>query len=142
MNDTTRRTAVTQLRRLLRRIDRSHTNDPSGCPTCSLQQLSAQLIEELEGEAQQFNNPDIPPGAASVLLATEAVLGLVYLLDIREADEQGRVVQALLDHVGGMVLDILAQDEMTAQQIIEYTEGEGGGAPPTGGGRRGGGSLH
>ena len=143
MNESSKRMAVTQLRRLLRRLERSHTNDPAGCATCSLQQLSTQLIEELENEAQQFGNPEIRPGAASVLLATEAVLGIVYLLDVREADEQGRVVQALLDQIGGMVMDILAHEELDAGDLLSMPDQDDDDMPPPpSGGRRGGGSLH
>lgn len=143
MNESNKRMAVAQLRRLLRRLERSHTNDPAGCATCSLQQLSTQLIEELENEAQQFGNPDIRPGGASVLLATEAVLGIVYLLDVREADEQGRVVQALLDQIGGMVMDLLAQDELAASELLAMPDDNDDDLPPApSGGRRGGGYLH
>ena len=138
MNVPDRHKAIAQLRRLLRRIDRSHTNDPEGCPTCSLQQLSAQLIEELENEAAQFDDLNLQPGAASVLLATEAVLGLVYLMGARDPDTQGRTVQAALDHIGGLVLDLLAQDEIDASLTMQDGEPGGGMPPPTG--RRG--SLH
>ena len=45
------RLPIVQLRRLLRRLDRSHSGEEGGCPTCGLQRLAAQLIEEIEGEA-------------------------------------------------------------------------------------------
>ena len=55
-----KRQSIVQLRRMLRRLDRSHSGDESGCPTCSLQRLAAQLVDELEAEAQQFASPDAP----------------------------------------------------------------------------------
>jgi hypothetical protein len=137
MNTTGRRQSIVQLRRMLRRLDAAHTNEESGCPVCSLHRLGAQLVEELEMEAEQLGSPDLRPGAASVLLAVEAVIGIIYTLDVQGADEQGRVMQALLDHVGAIVLDQLAHDEMSAAE----QGGEPASVPPAGT-RRGGGSIH
>ena len=135
------RQSIVQLRRLLRRLDRSHSGDESGCPTCSLQRLAAQLIEEIENEAQQSGNPDLRPGAASVTMAVEAIIAVIFALEVHGADEQGRVLQALLDHVGGLVLDQLAQEDMIAAEA--EAEGEidpESGSPALPSGRRG--SLH
>ena len=111
MSETSRRQSIVQLRRMLRRLDRSHSGDESGCPTCSLQRLAAQLVDDLEAESAQFASPDLVPGAASVTMAVEALIAVIYALDVRAADEQGRVLQALLDHIGDVVLDQLAQEE-------------------------------
>lgn len=139
MNSGGHRQSIVQLRRLLRRLDRSHSGDEGGCPTCSLQRLAAQLLEELEAEAQQFDNDNLRPGAASVTMAVESLMAVIYALDVRGADEQGRVLQALLDHVGGLVLDQLAQEEMNAAGEFG-AEGEDPDRPaPAPGGR---GSLH
>jgi hypothetical protein len=133
------RQSIVQLRRLLRRLDRSHSGEESGCPTCSLQRLAAQLVEEIENEAQQLGNDDLRPGAASVTMAVEALIAVIFTLDVHGADEQGRVLQALLDHVGGLVLDQLAQEEeMSAADEQREPDPEPGAAPPAG--RRG--SLH
>ena len=133
-----KRQSIVQLRRMLRRLDRSHSGDESGCPTCSLQRLAAQLVDELEAEAQQFASLDLTPGAASVTVAVEALMSVLYALDVRTADEQGRVLQALLDHVGGLVLDQLAIEEEDMQgQPAESDE-----APPAPPSPRRGGSLH
>ena len=132
-----KRQSIVQLRRMLRRLDRSHSGDESGCPTCSLQRLAAQLVDELEAEAQQFNNPDLAPGAASVTMAVEALMAVLYALDVRTADEQGRVLQALLDHIGDVVLDQLAQEEINGGGSAADDEGPGEPPPP-----RRSGSLH
>jgi hypothetical protein len=132
------RQSLVQLRRMLRRLDRSHSGDESACPTCSLQRLAAQLVDELEAEAQQFASPDLVPGAASVTMAVEALIAVMWALDVRAADEQGRVLQALLDHVGDVVLDQLAQEEENASgQAATEDEGAPEPAPP-----RRSGSLH
>ena len=131
-----KRQSIVQLRRMLRRLDRSHSGDESGCPTCSLQRLAAQLVDELE--AQQFASPDLTPGAASVTVAVEALMSVIYALDVRTADEQGRVVQALLDHIGDVVLDQLAQEEMDTAGA-PGADDEGGQEPPP---PRRSGSLH
>lgn len=114
MSATARRQSMTRLRRLLRRLDRSHSGDQNICQTCSLQRLAAQMIDELEAEAHQLGSPDLGPGAASVTMAVEALIAAMWALDVQEADEQGRVLQALLDHVGGIVLDQLALEEEEA----------------------------
>jgi len=132
-----KRQSIVQLRRMLRRLDRSHSGDESGCPTCSLQRLAAQLVDELEAEAQQFNNPDLTPGAASVTMAVEALMAVLYALDVRTADEQGRVLQALLDHIGDVVLDQLAQEEVDSASSAADDEGPTEPPPP-----RRSGSLH
>jgi hypothetical protein len=138
MSETSRRQSIVQLRRMLRRLDRSHSGDESGCPTCSLQRLAAQLVDELEAEAQQFASPDLAPGAASVTMAVEALIAVIYALDVRAADEQGRVLQALLDHIGDVVLDQLAQEEQnTTGAAAGDDEGATEPAPP-----RRSGSLH
>lgn len=105
---------LVQLRRLLRRLDRAHTSEESSCPACRLQRLALQLNEEVEAEATQINAPDLLPGAASVGMAIESILTVVYTLEVRAADEQGRVVQALLDYIGDVVMDQLAHDEQGA----------------------------
>lgn len=105
-----RQQTMVQLRRLLRRLDHAHTSDESACPACQLQRLALQLNEELEADAAQLANRDLGPGAASVVMAIESVLTVIYALDVRAADEQGRVLQALLDYVGDVVLDQLAHD--------------------------------
>ncbi len=133
-----KRQSIVQLRRMLRRLDRSHSGDESGCPTCSLQRLAAQLVDELEAEAQQFASPDLTPGAASVTVAVEALMSVIYALDVRTADEQGRVVQALLDHIGDVVLDQLAQEDMDTAGA-PGADDEGGQEPPP---PRRSGSLH
>ena len=48
-----KRQSIVQLRRMLRRLDRSHSGDESGCPTCSLQRLAAQLVDELEARLEE-----------------------------------------------------------------------------------------
>ena len=63
----------------------------------SLQRLAAQLVEELEYESHQLASPELRPGAASVTMAVEALITIIYTLDVRGADEQGRVLQALRD---------------------------------------------
>jgi hypothetical protein len=131
---------LVQLRRLLRRLDRAHTSEESTCPACSLQRLALQLNEEVEAEATQLNAADLPPGSASVGMAIESVLTVIYTLDVRAADEQGRVVQALLDYIGEVVMDQLAHDEHAAGGEKTPDEEPGtpeGGFPPQ---RRG--SLH
>lgn len=138
MSETSRRQSIVQLRRMLRRLDRSHSGDESGCPTCSLQRLAAQLVDELEAEAQQFASPDLAPGAASVTMAVEALIAVIYALDVRAADEQGRVLQALLDHIGDVVLDQLAQEE---QNTTGAAAGDDDGATEPAPPRRSG-SLH
>lgn len=138
-SDPAYRQHIVQLRRLLRRLDRSHSGDESGCPTCGLQRLAAQLVEELENEAGQMQNENLPPGAASVTMAMEALIAVLYTLDVRGADEQGRVLQALLDHVGGMVLDQLAQDELNTAGEFGGESDPGADSPPSPGRR---GSLH
>jgi hypothetical protein len=106
--------SLVALRRLLRRLDRAHTSEESSCPACRLQRLALQLNEEVESEASQIAAPDLLPGAASVGMAIESVLTVIYTLDVRAADEQGRVVQALLDYIGEVVMDQLAHDEQGA----------------------------
>ena len=133
------RQSIVQLRRLLRRLDRSHSGDEGGCPTCSLQRMATHLIEEIENEAHQLGNEDLRPGAASVTMAVESIIAVIFALDVRGADEQGRVLQALLDHVGGLVLDQLAQDEMIAAEGPGGDDGEPGNSPPPSSRR---GSLH
>lgn len=117
MSATARRQPIIRLRRLLRRLDRSHSGDQNVCQTCSLQRLAAQMVDELETEAHQIGSPDLGPGSASVTMAVEALIAVMWSLDVQEADEQGRVLQALLDHVGGIVLDQLAleEEEMTGR---------------------------
>lgn len=114
MTTTRPHASLVALRRLLRRLDRAHTSEESSCPACRLQRLALQLNEEVEAEASQINAPDLLPGAASVGMAIESVLTVIYTLDVREADEQGRVVQALLDYIGDVVMDQLAHDEQGA----------------------------
>ena len=138
MGSTAKRQSMTQLRRLLRRLERSHGGDQNVCQTCSLQRLAAQLVDELETEAHQIGSPDLGPGAASVVMAVEALIAAMWALDVQAADEQGRVLQALLDHVGGLVLDQLAIEEEDMQgQPAESDE-----APPAPPSPRRGGSLH
>lgn len=120
MSTTRTHASLIALRRLLRRLDRAHTSEESSCPACRLQRLALQLNEEVEAEAGQIGAPDLLPGAASVGMAIESVLTVVYTLDVRAADEQGRVVQALLDYIGDVVMDQLAHDE----------QGAGGQPPP------------
>mgnify|MGYP000983069983 FL=1 len=99
--------------------------------------MAAQLVDELEAEALQFNNPDLAPGAASVTMAVEALMAVLYALDVRTADEQGRVLQALLDHIGDVVLDQLAQEEVDSASSAADDEGPTEPPPP-----RRSGSLH
>ena len=103
--------SLVQLRRLLRKLDRAHTSEESSCPACRLQRMALQLNEEIEGDTQQQNVPGLGPGSASVAMAIESVLTVMYALDVRGAEEQGRVTQALLDYIGDIVLDQLAHDE-------------------------------
>jgi hypothetical protein len=71
-------------------------------------------------------------------MAVEALIATMWALDVQAADEQGRVLQALLDHVGGLVLDQLAIEEEDMQgQPAESDE-----APPAPPSPRRGGSLH
>jgi len=140
MSDTGKRQSIVQLRRMLRRLDRSHSGDESGCPTCSLQRLAAQLVDELEAEAGQLASPDLLPGAASVTMAVEALIAVIYALDVRAADEQGRVLQALLDHIGDVVLDQLAQEEQNASGAAAGDPEDD--APPETAPPRRSGSLH
>ena len=108
MSETTgRRLSMVQMRRMLRRLERTHSGDEGVCPACS------------------------------VTMAVEALITIIYTLDVRGADEQGRVLQALLDQVGGIVLDQLAQEEMNAAGAGEQDAGDSEPAPP-----RRGGSLH
>ena len=95
--------SLVQLRRLLRKLDHAHTSDESSCPACRLQRLALQLNEEVEGEVQQLAVPGLGPGSASVAMAVESVLTVLYALDVRGAEEQGRVTQALLDYIGDVV---------------------------------------
>jgi hypothetical protein len=133
-----KRQSLLQLRRMLRRLDGSHSGDEGGCATCNLQRMAAHLVEEIEAEAHQAGSTELRPGAASVTLAVEALIGVIYALDVRGADEQGRVLQALLDHVGDVVLDQLAQEEFAAADaMVADEEGAPEPAPP-----RRGGSLH
>ena len=111
MTPTQKHATLVALRRLLRRLDRAHTSEEDSCPACRLQRLALQLNEEAEVEASQIGAPDLPPGAASVGMAIESVLTVIYTLDVRAADEQGRVVQALLDYIGDVVMEQLAHDE-------------------------------
>jgi hypothetical protein len=127
---------MVQMRRMLRRLERAHSGDEGACPACSLQRLAAQLVEELEYESHQLGSAELRPGAASVTMAVEALITIIYTLDVRGADEQGRVLQALLDQVGGIVLDQLAQEEMNAA-AEQQEQGDTEPAPP-----RRGGSLH
>ena len=50
-------------------------------------------------------------------MAIESVLTVMYALDVRGAEEQGRVTQALLDYIGDVVLDQLAHDEANAAGV-------------------------
>ena len=59
-------------------------------------------------------------------------MGALYALGVEDADEQGRVLQALLDYVGDITLDQLAQAEMAS----------GDAAPPPEVKTRRGGPLH
>ena len=127
-----RRTAIVQLRRLLRRLDRAHSGDEQGCIACGLQQLAMQLVDEIEIESERLAHENLQPGAASIVLAVEAMIAAIYALGVEEADEQGRVLQALLDYVGDVTLDQLAQAEMA--------QGEPPPAPPVPPRRSG--SLH
>ena len=127
-----KRTAMIQLRRLLRRLDRAHVGGEQACVACGLQQMAMQLVDEIEIESGQLENDNLRPGAASVILAVEAMMGALYALGVEDADEQGRVLQALLDYVGDLTLDQLAQAEMAA----------GGAAPPPETKARRGGPLH
>lgn len=138
MSATARRQPMTRLRRLLRRLDRSHSGDQNVCQTCSLQRLAAQMVDELEAEAHQIGSPDLGPGSASVTMTVEALIAVMWALDVQDADEQGRVLQALLDHVGGIVLDQLAleEEEMTGRGQDAEED-----APPPPAPRRSG-SLH
>ncbi len=138
MSDTGKRQSMVQLRRLLRRLDRSHSGDQDVCQTCSLQRLAAQLVDELEREAHQVGSPDLGPGAASVMMAVEALIAVMWALDVQSPEEQGRVLQALLDHVGNLVLDQLAIEE----EEMEGLPSEGDDAPPAPPGPRQGGLLH
>ena len=65
-------------------------------------------------------------------------MSVLYALDVRTADEQGRVLQALLDHIGDVVLDQLAQEEMNGADA-PGADDEGGQEPPP---PRRSGSLH
>ena len=118
MSATRTHASLIALRRLLRRLDRAHTTEETECPACRLQRLALQLNEEVEAEAGQIAAADLPPGAASIGMAIESILTVIYTLDARAADEQGRVVQALLDYIGDVVMEQLAHDE------------HGAGAPP------------
>ena len=130
--------SLVALRRMLRRLDRAHTSEESTCPACRLQRLALQLNEEVESEATQLSAADLMPGAASVGMAIESVLTVIYTLDVRAADEQGRVLQALLDYIGDVVMDQLAHDEHgAADQSPEDESSAPEGFPPQ---RRG--SLH
>lgn len=133
-----KRQSMMQLRRLLRRLERSHSGDQNVCQTCSLQRLAAQLVDELEREAHQMDLADLGPGAASVTMAVEALIAVMWALDVQEADEQGRVLQALLDHVGGLVLDQLALEE----EEMAGGASESDDAPPAPPSPRKGGMLH
>ena len=108
------RTAIIQLRRLLRRLDRAHTGDDQACTACGLQQLAMQLVDEIETESERLAHDDLRPGAASIMLAVEGMVAVILALGVREADEQGRVLQALLDYVGSITLDQLAQIEIAS----------------------------
>jgi hypothetical protein len=57
---------------------------------------------------------------------------------VRNADEQGRGLQALLDHIGDVVLDLLAKAEMNGADA-PGADDEGGQEPPP---PRRSGSLH
>jgi len=137
MDMSQRRQAIKQLRRLLRRLERSHSGNEEACPACSLQQLAVQLVDEIEIEADRVQHPDLRPGAASVILAAEAIIAVIYALGIQEADEQGRALQGLLDYVGDIVLDQLGQDEFASINAADEPES----VPSITGSRRGG-SLH
>jgi hypothetical protein len=129
--------SLVQLRRMLRRLDGAHTNDESACPACRLQRLALQLNEEIEGEAAQLQHAGFVPGAASVGMAIESILSVIYALDVRAADEQGRVVQALLDYMGDVVMEQLAHDEAGVGGESAEDPGPPDGLPP-----RRSGSLH
>lgn len=129
--------SLVQLRRLLRRLDGAHTNDESACPACRLQRLALQLNEEIEADAAQLAHAAFAPGAASVGMAIESILTVIYALDVRAADEQGRVVQALLDYIGDVVMEQLAHDEASAGGEPAEEQGPPEGLPP-----RRSGSLH
>jgi hypothetical protein len=139
MSATLKHASMVQLRRMLRRIDRAHTSDESTCPACRLQRLALQLNEEVEGEAAQLGHAELGPGAASVGMAVESILTVLYALDVRAADEQGRVLQALLDYIGDVVMEQLAHDEANAAGMSEPQEDPG---PPEGMPPRRSGSLH
>lgn len=136
MDMSQRRIAIMQLRRLLRRLERAHSGDENACPACNLQQLAVQLVDEIEVESEQAALDDLRPGAASVVLAVESLIAAIYALNVQEPDEQGRVLQALLDYVGNVVLDQLAQDEL----VNGASPAEPSPIPPAG--PRRGGSLH
>lgn len=135
MSNTGKHQSLVRLRRMLRRLERSHSGDQNICHTCSLQRLAAQLVDELEREAHQLDSADIGPGAASVIMAVEALIAAMWALDAQSPDEQGRVLQALLDHVGNLVLDQLAMED----EEMEGMPGEGDDVPPP---PRQGGMLH
>lgn len=139
MSATGKRQSMAQLRRLLRRLERSHSGDQSVCQTCSLQRMAAQMVDELEAEAHQIGSPDLGPGAASVTMAVEALIAAMWALDVQEADEQGRVLQALLDHIGDIVLDQLALEEEEMAGTPTDSDDDAPPSPPT---PRRSGSLH
>ena len=95
MDMSQRRTAITQLRRLLRRLERAHSGDETACPACALQQLAVQLVDEIEIESERAEVEDLRPGAASVVLAVESLIAAIYALGVQEADEQGRLIELL-----------------------------------------------
>ena len=139
MSATHKHASLVQLRRLLRKLDRAHTSEESSCPACRLQRMALQLNEEIEGDTQQQNVPGLGPGSASVAMAIESVLTVMYALDARGPEEQGRVAQALLDYIGDIVLDQLAHDEANGPaQPAEDTETPDTPPPPP----RRSGSLH
>jgi hypothetical protein len=72
-------------------------------------------------------------------MAIESVLTVMYALDVRGAEEQGRVTQALLDHIGDVVLGQLAHDEANAAGQMQ-DDAETPDAPPAPPRRSG--SLH
>ena len=132
MDNQTTRSAVIQLRRLLRRLNRAHSSNEEACTACGLQQLAMQLVDEIELESEQISHPDLLPGAASIMLSAESVLAVIYALGIKSADEQGRVVQALTDYIGDVVMDQLAQEELSETtghdpQAFSSTQGRRGG---------------
>ncbi len=135
MDKPPRRTDIIQLRRLLRRLDRAHTGDESRCAACGLQQLAMQLVDEIELQSERAQRDELRPGAASVILAIESVIAAIYALGVEDADEQGRVMQALLDYIGDVSLDLLAQDAMAQ-------EGEAPASAPAPSTSRRSGSLH